>query len=96
VLDFETAGWWIRAIELAVVLDLSGAVRGPGWPRRAAAVARGGAWGERLTSAEVAALPDLILVRFVTYSAQCAVICSRCCQTWAASPFHSRHMSRSC
>jgi homoserine kinase type II len=63
VLDFETAGYWIRAIELAVVLALSGAVRGPGWPRRAAAVARGGAWSERLTSAELAALPDLILVR---------------------------------
>jgi Ser/Thr protein kinase RdoA (MazF antagonist) len=65
VLDFETAGCWIRAIELAVVLGLSGAVRGPGWPRRAAAVARGGAWSKRLTSAELAALPDLILVRAV-------------------------------
>jgi homoserine kinase type II len=63
VLDFETAGCWIRAVELAVVLALSGAVRGPGWPRRAAAVVRGGAWRERLTSAELAALPDLILVR---------------------------------
>jgi homoserine kinase type II len=26
-------------------------------------VARGGAWGERLTAAELAALPDLILIR---------------------------------
>jgi homoserine kinase type II len=63
VLDFEMAGHWIRAIELTVVLALSGAVHGPGWPRRAAAVARGGAWGERLTAAELAALPDLILIR---------------------------------
>ena len=63
VLDFEMAGYWIRAIELTVALALSGAAHGPGWPRRAAAVARGGAWGERLTPAELAALPDLILVR---------------------------------
>ena len=65
VLDFEMAGYWIRAIELTVALALSGAAHGPGWPRRAAAVARGGAWGERLTAAELAALPDLILVRAV-------------------------------
>jgi len=32
VLDFETAGCGIRAIELAVVLALSGAVRGPSAP----------------------------------------------------------------
>lgn len=63
VLDFEIAGYWIRAIELTVALALSGAAHGPGWPRRAAAVARGGAWGERLTPAELAALPDLIVVR---------------------------------
>lgn len=63
VLDFEMAGCWIRAIELTVALALSGAARGPDWPRRAAAVARGGAWGDRLTAAELAALPDLILVR---------------------------------
>lgn len=65
VLDFETAGYWVRAIELSVALALSGAAHGPGWPRRAAAVAKGGAWGERLTGAELAALPDLILVRAV-------------------------------
>ena len=53
----------IRAIELTVSLALTGAAHGPGWPRRAAAVARGGAWGERLTAAELAALPDLIVVR---------------------------------
>jgi len=41
VLDFELAGYWIRAIELAVALALSGATHGPGWPRRAAAVAPG-------------------------------------------------------
>lgn len=63
VLDFEIAGCWIRAIELTVALALSGAAHGPGWPRRAAAIARGGAWGERLTPAELAALPDLIVVR---------------------------------
>ena len=63
VLDFEIAGYWIRAIELTVALALSGAAHGPGWPRRAAAMARGGAWGERLTPAELAALPDLIVVR---------------------------------
>ena len=44
-------------------LALTGAAHGPGWPRRAAAVARGGAWGERLTAAELATLPDLIVVR---------------------------------
>ena len=65
VLDFETAGYWIRAIELSVALALSGAAHGPGWPRRAAAVARGGAWGERLTGSECAALADLIMVRMV-------------------------------
>ena len=65
VLDFETAGYWIRAIELAVALALSGAAKGPGWPRRAVAVARGGAWGDRLTAAELAALPDLIVTRAV-------------------------------
>jgi homoserine kinase type II len=65
VLDFETAGYWIRAMELAVALALSGAAKGPGWPRRAAAVGRGGAWGERLTGAELAALPDLIVTRAV-------------------------------
>jgi len=63
VLDFETAGRGIRALELAVLLVLAGAVRGPDWPRRAAAVARGGAWSQRLTPAEHAALADLILVR---------------------------------
>ena len=65
ILDFETAGYWIRAMELAVALALSGAANGPGWPRRAAAVARGGTWGDRLTAAELAALPDLILTRAV-------------------------------
>lgn len=65
LLDFEMTGYWIRAIELTVALALSGAAHGPGWPRRAAAVARGGAWGDRLTAAELAALPDLILVRAV-------------------------------
>jgi homoserine kinase type II len=63
ILDFEFGGYWIRAIELAVALALSGALPGPGWRRRAAAMARGGAWGERLTAAELAALPDLIVVR---------------------------------
>lgn len=63
VLDFEMAGHWPRVLELALALALSGAAHGPGWPRRAAAVARGGAWGDRLTAAELAALPDLMLVR---------------------------------
>jgi homoserine kinase type II len=65
VLDFETAGCWLRANELAVALAQAGAAYGPGWPARAAAVARGGAWGERLTGPELAALPDLILLRSV-------------------------------
>ncbi len=65
VLDFETAGYWIRAIELTVLLALSGSAYGPGWPHRAAAIARGGGWGERLTGAELAALPDLIVIRAV-------------------------------
>lgn len=65
ILDFETAGYWIRAMELAVALALSGSAKGPGWPRRAAAVARGGAWAQRLTGAEVTALPDLIVTRAV-------------------------------
>jgi homoserine kinase type II len=65
ILDFETAGYWIGAMELAVALALSGAAKGPGWPRRAAAIARGGAWGDRLTAAELAALPDLIVTRAV-------------------------------
>jgi Ser/Thr protein kinase RdoA (MazF antagonist) len=65
ILDFETAGYWIRAMELAVALTLSGAAKGPGWPRRAAAVAHGGTWRDRLTAAELAALPDLIVTRAV-------------------------------
>jgi homoserine kinase type II len=65
VLDFETAGYWIRAIELTGLLALSGSAYGPGWPHRAAAVARGGGWGERLTGAELAALADLIVIRAV-------------------------------
>jgi homoserine kinase type II len=65
ILDFETAGYWIRAMELAVALAQSGAAMGPGWPHRAAAVARGGTWGDRLTSAELAAIPDLIVTRAV-------------------------------
>ncbi|GAA3282743.1 phosphotransferase [Dactylosporangium vinaceum] len=56
ILDFEVAGFWVRAVELTVALALSGSVRGPGWARRAAAVARGGAWGTRLTGAELSAV----------------------------------------
>ena len=47
----------------AGALALSGAVRGPDRPRRAAAIARGGAWNQRLTSTELSALADLILIR---------------------------------
>jgi homoserine kinase type II len=65
VLDFEIAGYWIRAIELTVALALSGAAHGPGWPHRAAALARGGAWSRRLTAGELAALPDLVVVQAV-------------------------------
>ncbi len=63
ILDFEVAGHWIRAAELTVALALTGSTRGAGWPRRAAALARGGSWGTRLIDAELAALPDLVLVR---------------------------------
>ncbi|NUT18368.1 MAG: phosphotransferase [Hamadaea sp.] len=65
VLDFELTGHWIRVIEVTVALALSGAVTGPDWPRRAAALARGGSWGGRLTPIELAALPDLLLLRAV-------------------------------
>ncbi|MFI5912017.1 phosphotransferase enzyme family protein [Dactylosporangium sp. NPDC051541] len=63
ILDFEVAGYWLRAIELTVALALTGSTRGPDWPRRAAALTRGGAWGARLTADELHALPDLIVVR---------------------------------
>jgi len=78
VLDFETAGCGIRALELAVLLVLSGAaVRGPDWPRHAAAVARGGAWNLRLTSTEQAALADLILIRAMSTTLWRADRCRR-------------------
>ena len=53
VLDFELAGPDARVQDLLVGLLLSGALAGPGWARRAAALVRGHAAVLRLDQAEI-------------------------------------------
>ena len=65
VLDFELAGPDARVQDLLVALLLSGALAGPGWARRAAALVRGYAAVLRLGQAEIMAVPDLLVVRCV-------------------------------
>ena len=65
VLDFELAGPDARVQDLLVALLLSGALAGPGWARRAAALVRGYAAVLCLGPAEIMAVPDLLVVRCV-------------------------------
>ena len=65
VLDFELAGPDARVQDLLVGLLLSGALAGPGWGRRAAALVRGHAAVLALHQAEIRAVPDLLVLRCV-------------------------------
>jgi Ser/Thr protein kinase RdoA (MazF antagonist) len=65
VLDFELAGPDARVQDLLVGLLLSGALAGPGWERRTAALVRGYAAVLRLGKAEIMAVPDLLVTRCV-------------------------------
>jgi homoserine kinase type II len=65
VLDFELAGPDARVQDLLVGLLLSGALAGPGWARRAAALVRGHAAVLLLGQAEIRAVPDLLVLRCV-------------------------------
>ena len=65
VLDFELAGPGRRIQDLMAALLLSGALAGPGWARRAAALVRGHAAVLRLDQAEIMAVPDLLVSRCV-------------------------------
>ena len=51
--------------DLQVALLLSGALAGPGWARRAAALVRGYAAVLSLGQAEIMAVPDLLVARCV-------------------------------
>lgn len=63
LLDFELAGAGFRVQDILAALYNSRALRAPDWPRRAAAFIRGCAAVRRLEPAEVAALPELLIVR---------------------------------
>src|SRR2546429_526448 len=65
VLDFELAGPEARVQDLLVGLLLSGALAGPGWARRTAALVRGYAAVLRLGQPEIMAVPDLLVTRCV-------------------------------
>lgn len=65
VLDFELAGPEARVEDLLVGLLLSGALAGPGWARRTAALVRGYAAVLGLAQAEIMAVPDLLVTRCV-------------------------------
>ena len=62
---FELAGPGRRIQDLQAALLLSGALAGPGWTRRAAALVRGHATVLRLDQAEIMAVPDLLVSRCV-------------------------------
>jgi Ser/Thr protein kinase RdoA (MazF antagonist) len=69
ILDFELAGAGFRVQDILFALYNSTALRGsgttgpPDWPRRTAAFLRGCASVRRLEPAEVAALPELLIIR---------------------------------
>ena len=65
VLDFELAGPGRRIQDLMAALLLSGALAGPGWARRTAALVRGHAALLLLNQAEIMAVPDLLVSRCV-------------------------------
>jgi homoserine kinase type II len=63
LLDFELAGAGFRVQDILAALYNSTALGTPDWPRRTAAVLRGYASIRHLEAAEVAALPELLIVR---------------------------------
>jgi homoserine kinase type II len=65
VLDFEIAGADFRVQDLVAALLLSGALRGPDWHARAAALIRGIVSVLRLGEAEIQAVPELLICRSV-------------------------------
>jgi homoserine kinase type II len=65
VLDFELAGAGFRVQDILAALYNSTALSAPDWPHRTAAFLRGCASVGRLEPAEVAALPELLIVRSV-------------------------------
>jgi homoserine kinase type II len=65
LLDFEIAGTAFAVQGLVAGLAQSGALDGPRWPRRAAALIRGHASVRRLGRAEIEAVPGLLIGRSV-------------------------------
>ncbi len=65
VLDFEIAGRDYRVQDLVAALLLLGALKGPAWPTRAAALFRGVASVLQLDPAEIRAVPELLVCRAV-------------------------------
>jgi homoserine kinase type II len=65
LLDFEVAGAGFRVQDILAALYNSTALGTPDWPRCTAAFLRGCASVRRLEPAEVAALPELLIVRSV-------------------------------
>jgi homoserine kinase type II len=63
LLDFELAGAGFRVQDILAALYNSTALRAPDWPRHTAAFLSGCASVRRLEPAEVAALPELLLIR---------------------------------
>lgn len=63
VIDFEVAGRDLRANELAIALDQSGALDGPDWREKTLALATGYGEALRLDDAEIAEQPLLIMGR---------------------------------
>jgi homoserine kinase type II len=65
IVDFEIAGADYRVQDLVATLLLSGALEGPSWPTRAAAIIRGVVSVLRLDPAEIHAVPELLTCRAV-------------------------------
>lgn len=65
LLDFEIAGADFRVQDLAVGLLQSGALDGPDWQRRMAALVRGNVSVRHPCTAEIQALPELLVCRSV-------------------------------
>ena len=63
LLDFELAGAGLRVQDILAALYNSAALNAANWPYRTAAFLRGCASVRRLEPAEVAALPELLIVR---------------------------------
>ncbi|MFC7619901.1 phosphotransferase enzyme family protein [Microlunatus sp. GCM10028923] len=63
VIDFEVAGRDLRANELAIALDQTGALDGPDWQQKTRALATGYGEAVRLEQAEITEQPRLIMGR---------------------------------